>query len=141
MAVKKYRPYFTLPELRAILETQQASGRNPALIQYLERFIADTEMGLRKENLSLAPSLGDRLGGTVHGGQDNSEPFNPEGLMLMYRTHGYAGMTPVQMLRIKRHRYDTGDMSREEMREYEAEQGVPVVFRTPLALPVDPPSL
>ena len=64
---KKYRPYFTLPELEYLASSVRASsvnaGESPPidLLRYLERYILDIKEGFRKENHTLAPTLTQKL--------------------------------------------------------------------------------
>lgn len=64
MSTPKYRPYFTLPELEELISALKASP-NPRRLQiarYLEGFILQIKLGVRKENHTLQPSLEQKLG-------------------------------------------------------------------------------
>jgi hypothetical protein len=64
VAAKKYRPYFTLAELKVLQQSVHAtiSPEKRALNIYLNKFISDIEHGFRQENHTLKPSITERLG-------------------------------------------------------------------------------
>ena len=54
---KKYRPYFTVPEMKHI-SGQLKSLHNPlslSIIKYLDKYTSDIESGFREENYSPTP--------------------------------------------------------------------------------------
>lgn len=64
MSVKKYRPYFTLQELKTLEGLFTLGNITPANIgvqRYLKRYILDIESGFRKENHILEPTLIEKL--------------------------------------------------------------------------------
>jgi hypothetical protein len=66
MAIKKYRPYLTLSELRllqsSLEETPQKHKGHKILSRYLQKYISDIESGYRSSNHTLKPSLEEQLG-------------------------------------------------------------------------------
>lgn len=64
MSTPKYRPYFTVPELEELIGALK-SAPNPRRLQiarYLEGFILQIKLGVRKENHTLQPSMEQKLG-------------------------------------------------------------------------------
>lgn len=63
MTTKKYRPYFTIPEIEEIVTClkHSPSPRRLQIAKYLESFIFQIRLGVRKENHTLAPTLIERL--------------------------------------------------------------------------------
>lgn len=117
MAEKKYRPYFTLPELKEILDACKFSG-SPKLIpsiKYLETYILGINSGLRQPNHTLKPSLGDMISGK----QDSSYTGRPiSTLMILYSDSGYSGMTLPEISATQEYRFDNDLMSPEEELHY-----------------------
>jgi hypothetical protein len=64
MSTKKYRPYFTLPELSYITIQVIKEGSNPILERYLKKYISDIKEGFKQENHTLKPSIEEKLGFT-----------------------------------------------------------------------------
>lgn len=97
----KYRPYFTLSELKHLAGLCRLDSPTSSLSKYLDRYILDIESGYRKENTKIMLSLAARLG---------FEEPNPENIPAIDTE--------------KQKRYDAGLMSPQEMAEYEKSQGV-----------------
>lgn len=96
---RKYRPYFTLPELRHVVSVMIASEPTSSLCRYLSRYLFDIENGYRTANHTGLPSLEDKLGFS------NS-----------------ASKTKLESE--QQYRYDNDLMSSTEEYEYEKSQGV-----------------
>lgn len=62
MNVKKYRPYFTLDELKVIHGTLHEKNQVATLTRYVGRYIEDIEDGYRKESILTSASIEQKLG-------------------------------------------------------------------------------
>ena len=64
MATKKYRPYFTLQELKTLAECIRDSGSHSDmnLYKYISGYIIQITSGMREHNHILEPSMGEKLG-------------------------------------------------------------------------------
>ena len=67
MATKKYRPYFTLPELKHIEQCliavmKHQDPQTKPIIRYLHKYITDIESNYRSPNHTLKPSMIEKLG-------------------------------------------------------------------------------
>ena len=62
MATKKYRPYFTLQELKTLVECVPNSGSHSSLHRYISGYILQISSGMREHNHILEPSMGEKLG-------------------------------------------------------------------------------
>lgn len=95
---KKYRPYFTLPELRhlvsVLIQTEPTSG----LCRYLQRYLLDVESGFRQANHIGSGTLEQKLGFE----QEPKTKFESE----------------------QQYRYENDLMSPQEEYEYERSQGL-----------------
>jgi hypothetical protein len=98
MATKKYRPYFSLSELKKITDSVRAQNNltDVGLILYLEKYISDIEHAFRKENHITVPSILEQL--TKEKPDDN--PNSPQ------------------------NRYTRGEMDEAEAKEFERSQGI-----------------
>ncbi len=95
---KKYRPYFTLPELRHLVSVLVQHEPTSSMCRYLQRYLLDVESGFRSPNHIGAPSLEASLG------------FEKES-----RTRHESE---------QQYRYDNDLMSPTEEYEYEVSQGL-----------------
>ena len=62
MSQRKYRPYFTLAELKHLASLERSSSPSSQLTRYLDRYILDIDSGYRKENHVSKPTVADKLG-------------------------------------------------------------------------------
>jgi hypothetical protein len=62
MSTKKYRPYFTLAELKTLEFATQTGSTFAGVNKYLRKYISDIEHSFRKENHTLKPTMEERLG-------------------------------------------------------------------------------
>lgn len=62
MTVKKYRPYFSLPELKELQSLVHSKNRLSPLSRYLDKYILEIEAGHRDSSLTLKPTLEQELG-------------------------------------------------------------------------------
>ena len=95
---KKYRPYFTLPELRHLVSVLVQHEPTSSMCRYLQRYLLDVESGFRQANHVGLPSVEQSLGFTA-------EP----------RTRHESE---------QQYRYDNDLMSPTEEYEYEVSQGI-----------------
>jgi len=130
-SLKKYRPYFTHAELSHLRDALQVYvPQAPILLRYLEKYISDIEDGYRKENISLAPSLEQKLG---LGSEVVSHEISIADLLESYQSAGFAGMKSKDIQRLQEHRYTSDLMAPQEMYDHESSQGVPEEYRTRVA--------
>lgn len=95
---KKYRPYFTLPELRHLVSVLLQHEPTASLSRYLSRYLLDIESGYRAANHVGSGSVAEKLG-------FESEPRTRHESEAQYR-------------------YDNDLMSPQEEYEYEVSQGL-----------------
>ena len=127
MATKKYRPYFTLPELESLRDSLAVSlTSHPSIANlhsYLHKYILDITHGVRKENHTLLPSKAESLG--LDSPSDPENPSLPEKSdRLLYESYlsqasTFVNFTPAQITRVQAYRYLQGLMSQEEEFAYE----------------------
>ena len=96
--MKKYRPYFTLSELKTLRDFSHAHSPTSQLTLYLDRYILDIDSGYRKPNNVSEDPMAVKLG------------FEPKEPATAYD-------------RIIRSRYLNGLMSPEEEKDYETKHG------------------
>ena len=95
---KKYRPYFTLDELRHLVGVLVQCEPTSAMTRYLSRYLLDIESGYRAANHVGLPTLSAKLG------FDESSKTKHESE--------------------QQYRYDNDLMSSTEEYEYEVSQGI-----------------
>ena len=95
---KKYRPYFTLPELRHLVAVLVSTEPTSGLCRYLQRYLLDVESGYRTANHIGSGTLESKLG-------FSEEPKTKHESEQQYR-------------------YDNDLMSPQEEYEYEVSQGL-----------------
>lgn len=128
--MKKYRPYFTIPELETI-STHLRLGSNPPhnLIRYVDKFISDAKEGYRKESHTLNPrptleeSLGFKLPSLDLESSPSSHEIPIEQLMAKYKIFGFLDMSSSQIKRVQQYRYENDMMSPEEEIVWETNNG------------------
>ena len=96
---RKYRPYFTLPELRHLVGVMTAAEPTSSLCRYLTRYLLDIEQGYRTANHTGLPSLESKLG------------FSDSPTKTKHESE-------------QQYRYDNDLMSPTEEYEYERSQGL-----------------
>ena len=129
--MKKYRPYFTLPELETISQHLRL-GSNPPhnLIRYVDKFISDAREGYRKESHTLNPrptleeSLGFKLPSLDLESSPSSHEIPIETLMEQYKISCFLDMSSSQIQRVQQYRYENDMMSPEEESYHESTNGV-----------------
>lgn len=128
--MKKYRPYFTLPELETI-SAHLRLGSNPPhnLIRYVDKFISEAKEGYRKEShiLNPRPTLEESLGFNPSLDLESSSSSHEipiETLMEQFKVSWFRGMSSSQILRVQQYRYENDMMSPEEEPIWETNNGV-----------------
>lgn len=66
MTIKKYRPYFTLPELKHLHQLSHVDNQLSLMTRYLGRYILEIDSGYRTPNHTTEPSMEDKLGFSVN---------------------------------------------------------------------------
>lgn len=128
-STKKYRPYFTLPELEflasAVRKSSLSAGESPPidLLRYLESYIHDIKQGYRKENHTLQPTLAQKLelddSPRENTGQKLSRMQN---LYLAWQAN--ASLTLPELEIVEEYRYLHDLMSPTEESRYESKKGI-----------------
>ena len=95
---KKYRPYFTLPELRHLVAVLVSTEPTSSMCRYLQRYLLDVESGYRTANHIGSGTVAEKLG-------FSEEPRTRHESEAQYR-------------------YDNDLMSPQEEYEYEVSQGL-----------------
>ena len=62
MATKKYRPYFSLAELKVLHSLSFSSHQSSPLTKYLGSYILQIEEGYKASSYTLKPSVSESLG-------------------------------------------------------------------------------
>jgi hypothetical protein len=127
-STKKYRPYFTISELREISNALRhypaaSFGKLPPidLLRYIDRYILDIESGYRKENSINLPSLEARLE------LEDSAPQNLpklDGKILYTAWQANATLTPRELEAVLEYRYLNDLMTPTEEKAYETKNGI-----------------
>ena len=125
MSTKKYRPYFTLPELVLLKDSVSnqsvSSPQHAGLYNYLYKFISDIQDGLRQANHTLKPSLAESLELDPPAGDSSS--IIPA-LLEHFNHKGFTDLSPAQIRILQEHRYINDLMSPTEERVYEVQNGL-----------------
>ena len=118
MATPKYRPYFTGPELAEVQRALKLVSLNVELIRYLETFSLKIASGIQEPNITLKPTISERLGMS-----DRLPSLNLSELKLAAYNKWLDSpqkCTPQEIARTLMFRYENDLMSEEEEREYES---------------------
>jgi len=122
MSAKKYRPYFTLTELK-IIQGALSSSQNlgyVGIINYLSKYITDIESGYRRENIVLKPDLLESLTEPDKIILSQDQTIRAMDLLQRYKDSYFAGMTPAEISQVNQLRYENGLMTKEQEEEYES---------------------
>lgn len=76
--MKKYRPYFSLPELKHLHSLCLADNQLSSITRYLSRYVSEIDSGFRTPAIDLNPSLEDRLGFTESAIQGDKTTYDRE---------------------------------------------------------------
>lgn len=113
---QKYRPYFTAAELSEIIRCVKTSSTNQSLLAYLEAFALKIDRGLLQSQLTLQPSMEQRLG--MAPSSTNSLAPTPTELYQQWKTDP-TKLIPVQLAIVHTYRWENGFMSDEESARFE----------------------
>jgi hypothetical protein len=114
MSVKKYRPYFTLPELKALRDSVPTI---PTLYSYLDKFIRDIEDGFRSANHTLKPSMAEKLGAITPPVDIKSRDVQTL-LDIFMVNKSYIGMSPAEISNLQAYRFENDMMHESEEDSY-----------------------
>lgn len=126
MSTKKYRPYFTLLELKYLSDTLKLSHPpNIYMIRYMDKYISDIEAGFREPNHALKPSLEEKLD-MMH--ESLNEDLNSRGAQLfnLYTSqqNTFKSFSPKDIEVLQEYRYSNNLMSNIEETQYEFSLGL-----------------
>ena len=127
---KKYRPYFTLPELeflaQAVRTSAIAENESPPieLLRYLEKYISDIRSGFRQENHTLAPSLEQKLELDNSPAQENTAQklVRMRNLYTAWQSNCTLSIPELEL--VEQYRYLHDLMSSTEEQKYEHKNGI-----------------
>lgn len=106
----KFRPYFSPAELTEIIRCVKASSTNISLIRYLEEFAMKIDRGIINKQLTLAPTVSDRLG---FNSESSPAPYNPAELLAIWKNNPEF-LTPPQLEIVNCYRWEQGMMTSEQ---------------------------
>jgi hypothetical protein len=121
--MKKYRPYFTIPEMEIISSHLKQGSPDPGklnLIRYFDKFLSDAKAGLRIPNHTLMPSLAQRM--ELESPPPESDPRKLYQSWIDCGENFYV-FTGEQIRLIQQHRYENDMMTPTEESQFEQEQG------------------
>lgn len=120
----KYRPYFSADELQELILSLKESPnpRRLQLIQYLESFRLKIEHGVISAQMTLAPSMIDRLELAASGGTDAMSVAS-EKLYNQWKL-APATLTPSQISDVLQYRWENSLMTPTEQDQYEQANGL-----------------
>jgi hypothetical protein len=127
MSTKKYRPYFTVAELKYLISAcKNQQNPNLPLISYLEEFSIKIERGLRTENYTAnpRPSIQERLGISIDSPESSAgSPAPGKSPADLYADwlipENRIKMSPAELEIIQQYRYSNDLMDPIEESEYE----------------------
>ena len=126
---KKYRPYFTLPELEFLASSVRKSSitenQSPPidLLRYLESYIHDIKQGFRKENHTLQPTITQKLELDDSPRENTAQKLvRMQNLYLAWQAN--ASLTIPELEIVEEYRYLHDLMSPAEEQRYESKKGV-----------------
>lgn len=115
--IEKHRPYLTLGEMELLVDAAKNLPIVPEeLCLYLDRYIQDIKLRLRKANVRVKQSVDDSLGLYSKPEPTKDNRYDPEMLYTIYTSNGnsYAGMD-VEQIRIVKEYLLQVTMSDEEV--------------------------
>lgn len=116
MTEQKFRPYFTTAELTELIRCVKTSSTNQSLLAYLEAFAMKIDRGLLQSQISVQPSIEQRLGLVQ---SIISTAPTPIELYQRWKTNP-INLTPPQLAIIHQYRWENGFMDDEESARFEA---------------------
>lgn len=122
-SANKYRPYFSAAELAEIIRCVKAASTSLPLITYLETFAMKIERSVITPQLSLQPSLEQKLGMSVGGGSHipalpGPNPPTAAELFAIWKSNPEY-LHPKQLAAVHQYRWEAGLMDSEEAERYE----------------------
>lgn len=120
----KYRPYFSADELQELILSlkETPNPRRLQLIQYLESFRLKIEHGVISAQMTLQPSMIDRLELYASGGTD-AIAVAAEKLYNQWKLSP-ASLTPSQINDVLQYRWENSLMTPTEQESYEQANGL-----------------
>jgi hypothetical protein len=121
----KYRPYFTYAELQEIISALKSrpTPSRMTLIKYLDGFISDIESGRRKSNLTIEPTLAQKL--ELEPATPIPVPLTISGEAAYQKWLTNPSRTTAHEIEVANsYRYLNDLMSKEEEKEYEVANGL-----------------
>jgi hypothetical protein len=118
MSNQKFRPYFTASELTEVIRCLKTGSANKALIRYLETFAIKIEHGVMAANITLKPTIAEKLGmadrlpGTRTLQEQRADAYTKW-------SQDPSKCTSQEIARCLMYRYENDLMSESEEREYE----------------------
>ena len=126
--MKKYRPYFSLPELKTILHSLKEQSNPPiGLIRYVDRFISEIDDGFRKESHTIKTRIDDRTDLAVSLGLDSGiDPISERERLYnqFVQSMSFSEFSSKEIILIQKYRYENDLMTPEEESIFEQSQGV-----------------
>lgn len=113
---QKFRPYFTTAELAELIRCVKASSTNQSLLAYLEAFALKIDRGLLQSQLTVQPSMEQRLG-MVPSSTSILAP-TPIELYQQWKTDP-TKLIPSQLAIVHTYRWENGFMTDEESARFE----------------------
>lgn len=111
---QKFRPYFTPSELQEVIRCLKvAPTTSLPLLRYLENFSLKITHGIMQPQVTLQPSLSEKMGFEEQAIQQSSKELWQEWLISPDK------MTPPQIARIQQYRWENDMMDAEEAAAYE----------------------
>lgn len=127
-STKKYRPYFTLPELEFLASAVRTSSvqENQVppidLLRYLERYIEDIRAGFREANHTLAPTISQRL--ELEDAPTSAPARKLDGAILYAAWQANCTLTIAELAAVQEYKYLNDLMTPAEEKAYEAKNGI-----------------
>lgn len=120
---KKYRPYFSTEELSLVISVlkQHSTPQSLALSRYLETFNIKISSGLIQSQLTLAPTMEDKLGFTDTQNADIANANRLPSLRLaafLKWQRDPSSVTILELSRVMEYRYENDLMSPAEEESY-----------------------
>jgi len=114
-SANKFRPYFSPAELTEIIRCVKSSSTNINLLHYLENFAMKIDRGIISKQLTLAPTVSDRLG--FNSPETSPAPYNPAELLAIWKANPEF-LTPPQLEIVNCYRWEQGMMTNEQEQLY-----------------------
>jgi hypothetical protein len=123
--VTKFRPYFTSNELAEVIRCVKSVSHNQALLKNLETYAMKIDRGLLEPNLTLKPSLIDKLDldSTDQDSSNSSTNYTSERELAFNKYQSNPASCSVKELELAHtYRYENDLMDATEEVEFESKQ-------------------